>query len=267
MIVETHSKVNKIVESASDLINTVILRINEPVHPRQGLTYDAVWAYKFRAISNLNVISPDGNNYLSHRMENVDRYPTAMFYIDEVINEPDTSENTFTASLMLELAVEAESAMIGHHELYEMNHVCRALLLADKQLCVIPRGILSPVRQITGNIRYDSINAVGAGTSFTSEISPGDWISANNNVQDFGIVEDVIDDENIRLTEPYPGVNGVFLESSIVSYQKRGAIIDVIKWRGFELTEPEAAQSGAFLGLLSNFQVWYSEDAYDVERI
>jgi hypothetical protein len=217
-------------------------------------------------LTDLNIITQTGNDYLSSSEEQPDRFPFAAFYIDQVINDnPRDCEETFTASLGCLVGVERESFAIAQIELFEIQTAIRSIFMLDKQLAEIHRGNLKPkpgVLPLTGSGHFEGNRLFGAGTLFNAEVSPGDWIALDNDIKKYAVVDSVTSNTVLVLTEPYRGTNGMTSGLVKVRYVRRGGVIDIIKWMRFtDLTQPEQEENaeGIFLMMNSFYQIWFKE--------
>ena len=262
MLTNTQAKQNEIIEAASDTIKTVINSIaNNPAPTASGYTYNAAWASRFPAISDLNIITDDGNNPHKTTPERIDRYPFGYFFVDEVKNDPEGAEETFVASLGLFLGVQASTFASAQHEIFEIHHACRTILVSDKQLDVIGRGLLTPTA-LTGIAMFKGKIVTGTGTSFTTEVIPGDWIALDNDTTKYGVVDTVDSDIKITLTEPYRGSSGMKGDISIVAFVKRGNVLEVLKWDNMVISPPETDGDNIFIDFESYFFIAFREQIY-----
>jgi len=263
MITETKSKINLIVEAASDTIKTVVESIaNNPAGLYSGYSYNAAWASRYKAITDLNILTDDGNNFEKISPEQADRYPYAFFFVDETINNPEADgEETFLSSLGLFIGVQCVTFAIGAHELNEIHHAIRSILLSDKQLDVIGRGILTPTT-LTGTCNFKGKTCTGTASAFTTELVPGDWVAIENDITKFGVVDAIVSDTELSIINPYQGAAAMQGNVCKVEYVKRGAVVDVIKWQNNTLAKPEFDGDNIFLDMDAYFLVAYKEMIY-----
>jgi len=127
----THSKINKIIESAGNNLNVIVKEMNnQPTpHPPAIVSSDD-FESRFEAIKDLNVISAMGEDHLETSPEFHDRYPFAAFFIDEVRKDGDNVH--FTASLGLRIEVQGETFAIAQREIHEIQNCCRSIMYMDR---------------------------------------------------------------------------------------------------------------------------------------
>lgn len=144
---ERVAKYNLIIEAASDLVNLVVLAIKNPADPG----HRADWLARYGAIADLNLLtSLDGLGYLEATPEHPDRYPYAMWFIDQVAPDPGgTGEECFLASLGCEIGVIGETFAMAQRELFEIQHALRSILLHDKSL-----GDISELGGLVDHVRW-----------------------------------------------------------------------------------------------------------------
>lgn len=267
MITATTCKINKIIEAAGDTVNTIVQSICNPLVPAwTGFTHNPHWLSLFPCLTDLNVITQTGNDYLGTSEEFPDRFPFAAFYIDEVINDnPRDCEETYTGSLGVLVGVERERFGIALHELFEIQTAIRSIMMMDKQFGKIHRGVLKQnpgTLPLTGRAHFEGDRLIGTGTLFIAEASPGDWVALDNDLNKYAVVDSVTNNTELILQEPYRGTNQ--MESGLVKvrYVKHGAVVDVIKWMRFtNLSQPESDENaeGIFLQMNSFYQIWFKE--------
>jgi hypothetical protein len=145
---ERISKLNLIVEAASDTIKTVVLAIADP----DDADHRADWLERYGAIVDLNILTAsEVDEYLEVSWEHPDRYPYIAFFIDEVVPNPTAADNeTFIASLGYQLGVQGETFAMVQREIFEIHHALRSILFHDKSLGEISGlgGVISVSRWI-----------------------------------------------------------------------------------------------------------------------
>ena len=126
----THSKINKIIESAGNNLRVIVNAMNnDPPHPPASVSADD-FESRFESIKDLNIISAMGEDHLETSPEFEDRYPFAAFFIDEVARDGDDTH--YKASLGLRIEVQGETFAIAQREIHEILNACRSVVLMDK---------------------------------------------------------------------------------------------------------------------------------------
>lgn len=126
------AKLNQVIEAASALVDHVVQSIcKDPADP--PFTYNPEWAARYEAIRDLNVVSAKGDDHLDAGTQHTDRFPAAMFFVDEIRRAPESEELAY-ASLGLRIECMGETFAIAQYELHEVFHAVRSILALDKSL-------------------------------------------------------------------------------------------------------------------------------------
>lgn len=134
IITDPKAKVNQIIEAASALVNYVVLSIIDDSaigDPARTHPLNTDWQVRYEAIKDLNIVTPQGDDYLEHSPEYIDRFPAIAFFVDEIDNKGD---ELVRASLGLRIECQCETFAIGQYELHEIFHAIRSILYLDKSL-------------------------------------------------------------------------------------------------------------------------------------
>lgn len=140
------SKINRITEAASALIDHVVEAVRDPASD----AYNAAWAARYAAISDLNVLTAKGEDHLRATPEDPDRYPFLGFFVDDVRPDPERtrSEEFFVGNLVMRMGVNGENFATASQEIFEVFHACRSILLIDDSLGFIRKsgGVIDNIR-------------------------------------------------------------------------------------------------------------------------
>ena len=265
-IVETAFKDNLIIEAAGDLVNTVVQSIcDSTVLDSSGYTYNADWLERFESIKNLNIISAHtGRDFKKATHEKPNRYPYAGFFLDNVVRDYESGDESFQGSLGLQIGVEQPTFALAQKELIDIHSVCRTLLHLDKSLGEIARGVLGIEDSLPGTAIFKGLDVAGTDTFFT-DLSPGEWIALEKDIDSFGVIDSITNDTKLRLMDAYTGEEGMTGEIATVRYIKRGGLLSRLEWTNFIvpiLPLNQKRMGDAFMDLISYFTVYYTDDVY-----
>lgn len=136
---ESVSKVNLIIEAASDLIkHFVTSMLKEPGDPGYDSVF-ASWAIRYPYINDLHIMTATKSgaadaDHLEASEEFTDAFPAIAFFIDEVRPNPERMDECWIASLGCRIEVQGETFSIAQREIHEIHRCIRSIMHLDKSL-------------------------------------------------------------------------------------------------------------------------------------